>query len=163
MEWKEIIHSLVGGVTLLSTWIGYTSAFRSPFDSKKPVYCKHVISDILDYAPRDVHVVPVNEAVLSIHTTQRQHKVLPVSEPGNIYNACGLFPASSFLKVSGSIPQVLCQTPFTSSKLGICNITTMELCRLMDLPADYYARVDKYFGPHVSRDIPVFSTELNLR
>ena len=158
-QWKQIAHSHVGGVSLILSWIGSTSGFRSSETSApSPVYVKHAIIDILEYAPPDMHVYHLSESFLKPSVRNKILHPIAHSLTNNIWYSNGIFAPSAFTCTTTPVPQVICPSPFPKSKLGIRNITTKELARIMDLPVAFELRLDNAFGAHVTLDNPIFKT-----
>lgn len=158
LQWKQISHSQVGGISTITVWVGFSSAFRSDSTNPRPKYSNLVIQDLLEFAPCGVHVTPFDLHDLPAEFISKVHQLCAFSFTQNIWYSHGLFSASAFLDLDLPLPQVVCSTPYTPNKVGFRNLTTTELCRVMDLPAAFETRLDTLYGSYASHDIPIFSS-----
>ena len=144
LHWKVIKHLCVGGNTTSYAWLGSPHEFRSTVASL-PIYCPHVVSDILEFAPARVpSSIPVSQP---LQTNSRVMTPVAHDTLINTWWCHGLLPWKSFYP-SASItttPHVVSPTPFTST--GWCSraLTARELARCFDVPVHVEKRILKAY------------------
>ena len=130
ITWTRIHHRLVGGATDGVFWLGFNQPLRSDLSSP-PGYCPLVMSDLLEYAPKDVHVTSVDTPLKSVSST-RSEITLPHMTLENVSYSFGLFP---FKTIDGKVDhRIITSSPFSRTGWALRRITTVELTRFLDVP-----------------------------
>ena len=147
----------------MSAWIGFSLNFCTLSKENQPVYCDQVIQDVLEFAMCDLAITSFYLHNVPAECITKIHQPLPFSATKNILYANGLISADTFMNPELPLSQVVCATPFTSTKVGLCHLITKELCPMYDefLPALYEKHLDSAYRPHVSINNPLFLTILS--
>ena len=131
LHWLKIKHSLCGGVTSTSTWLGFNHSLRDKRRSS-PVYCNQALSDILEFAPSGARVMPVTGFTLS--SLKRTPSALPHASMSNTWWCNGLLPLAAITLTSKPVTHVVTPSPFTNTGWCTRALTARELARCFDLP-----------------------------
>ena len=156
IHWLSVTHDQVGGCSRIRAWIGSSKPLRNP-SSPSPNYPTSIISNILKYAPRDMYLKPLNPQFLLPQPYAPTQQPVPFSEPANIWYSHGIFPHSVLFNTQ-NLPQIICESPYSSTKVGVRDLSMIELTRLLDLPAPYAKRCHSAFGTHTSHDTPIIES-----
>ena len=152
--WKRASHDAVGGITTSQVWIGFSMpTLPMPHSHPQPCYCRHVIQDLLEFAPRNVDVLPIERSMVPESFTTRVQIPVPYAALPNTFGSQGLLPLA---RVSQTLlPRLLCPTPFTPSRVCIRKFTTKELARFVDLPVAYETCLTRVCGSIASVNSPL--------
>ena len=113
-----------------------------------------LIRDVLNFAPRDQHVVPIDYSTVPPESKRNVHEPVPYARSINTWAFNGLLPHSALI-CDTMPPQVLCPSPFVLSGIGIRSFSTKEMSQVKDLPVIFENRLTNCLGPHTTLESPL--------
>ena len=137
--WRNITHSSVGGASSGKFWIGFNRSFRS-LDILPPRPCPLSMADLLEFAPKHVHVDAVPAP--PDHDLIRSSSLISVPGYVNTWLCSGLYP---FHCLHDPSVRVLAPSPFVRTKWAVLGFTTKEIARFLDAPVAVKVRLARAF------------------
>ena len=151
--WKRAGHVAVGGVTSAQVWFGFSMpTLLMPDAHPKLQYCKHVLRDVLEFAPSNQFTAITNTGIKEDLWGKFEKPVLFGPVP-NTYCSNGILPL--FKKPCTSLPRVVCSCAFTASKVCLRSFTTKELTRFLDLPVAFEKRLQRAWSDQPNITCPL--------
>ena len=157
ISWPYIDHNEVGGTSTIRAWFGHSSSNVELHQfSPTPVYNCQNVGSILKFAPREQHIIPINQSSLPTSTHSTVYKPVSISETHNIWASNGILPLYT-LQNHSPMPQILCPSPFSITGISLCDFTTIETVCLMDLPVQFESRLTRLLTPYLTSESPILN------